>query len=356
MTYDIYINSTIGWPFSAEVVRKELDKRKDKPCNVYISSLGGSVVDALQIRQMFHDHGDVTVHLHGFVASAATIIAMGAKTIRMGRYALFLIHRCSNWVDTWGRMNAEQIEQAIRELISSKSELETIDRLIANIYAGRCGRKVDEVAGWMKQADWLNAERCREMGLIDDICEDDERPEITDMVSRRLTACQYPIPDLAQKPAPTAAPVAAPADDLSFGSLLRTARDFIRGIATAQDHTGTPATQPHNQHTNNTSTTMNQTEPKNLLSALKVKDLAQEDGKVLLTAEQTQALDDHLDTLAAEAGKKDKEIENLKKQVRNLKQGDGDTTDDVDPDDNEDDTENYAVRARKAWNRLKTLG
>lgn len=352
MTYDIYINSTIGWPFSAEVVRKELDKRKGKPCNVYISSLGGSVVDALQIRQMFHDHGDVTVHLHGFVASAATIIAMGAKTIRMGRYALYLIHRCSNWVDTWGRMNADQIEQAIRELISSKSELETIDRLIANIYADRCGHKVDEVAGWMKQADWFNAERCREMGLIDDICEDDERPEITDMVSRRLTACQYPIPDLAQKPAP----VAAPADDLSFGSLLRTARDFIRGIATAQGHTGTPATQPHNQHTNNTSTTMNQTEPKNLLSALKVKDLAQEDGKVLLTAEQTQALDDHLATLAAEAGKKDKEIENLKKQVRNLKQGDGDTTDDVDPDDNEDDTENYAVRARKAWNRLKTLG
>ena len=53
MTYDIYINSAIGWPFSADYVRDELAKCKKKPCNVYISSLGGAVIDALQIRQMF---------------------------------------------------------------------------------------------------------------------------------------------------------------------------------------------------------------------------------------------------------------------------------------------------------------
>ena len=64
MTYDIYINSSIGWPYSAQYVREELDKCKGKTCNVYISSLGGSVVDALQIRQLFRDHGDVVAHLH----------------------------------------------------------------------------------------------------------------------------------------------------------------------------------------------------------------------------------------------------------------------------------------------------
>ena len=116
MNYDIYINSSIGWPFSADYVRGELNKCKKKPCNVYISSLGGAVIDALQIRQMFVEHGDVTVHLHGFVASAATIIAMGAKKIVMGEFALFLMHRCSNWVDTWGQMNAEEIADAIKKL------------------------------------------------------------------------------------------------------------------------------------------------------------------------------------------------------------------------------------------------
>ena len=52
MEYDIYINSSIGWPFSAEYVRQELNKYQGQPCNVYISSLGGSVLDAVQIHQM----------------------------------------------------------------------------------------------------------------------------------------------------------------------------------------------------------------------------------------------------------------------------------------------------------------
>ena len=96
MKYDIYINGSIGYPFSASFIQDELAKVGDAPCTVYISSLGGSVVDALQIRQMFLEHGNVTVHLHGFVASAATIIAMGAKRIVMGEFALLLVHRCSN--------------------------------------------------------------------------------------------------------------------------------------------------------------------------------------------------------------------------------------------------------------------
>ena len=99
MEYDIYINDTIGYPISAAYVKGLLQDYKDKPCNVYISSFGGAVADALQIHQMFLEHGNVTAYVYGFTASAATIIAMGAKKIIMGEYALMLIHRCSNWVD-----------------------------------------------------------------------------------------------------------------------------------------------------------------------------------------------------------------------------------------------------------------
>ena len=53
MKYDIYINGSIGYPFSASFIQDELAKVGEAPCTVYISSLGGSVVDALQIRQMF---------------------------------------------------------------------------------------------------------------------------------------------------------------------------------------------------------------------------------------------------------------------------------------------------------------
>ena len=99
MKYDIYINGSIGYPFSASFIQDELAKVGDAPCTVYISSLGGSVVDALQIRQMFLEHGNVTAHLHGFVATAATIISMGAKCIVMGDFALLHVNHCSNWID-----------------------------------------------------------------------------------------------------------------------------------------------------------------------------------------------------------------------------------------------------------------
>ena len=195
MNYDIYINSSIGWPFSADYVRGELNKCKKKPCNVYISSLGGAVIDALQIRQMFVEHGDVTVHLHGFVASAATIIAMGAKKIVMGEFALFLMHRCSNWVDTWGQMNAEEIADAIKKLEASKNALETIDQTVANIYAARCGKKVKDVAEWMKDAVWLNADDCKQRGLVDEICKDEVHPVITDALKEEILACGFPVPE-----------------------------------------------------------------------------------------------------------------------------------------------------------------
>ena len=99
MKYDIYINGSIGYPFSASFIQDELSKVGDVPCTVYVLSLGGSVVDALHIRQMFLEHRNVTVYLQGFVASAAAIIAMGAKRIVMGEFALLLVHSCSNWID-----------------------------------------------------------------------------------------------------------------------------------------------------------------------------------------------------------------------------------------------------------------
>jgi hypothetical protein len=38
MKYDIYINGSIGYPFSASFIQDELAKVGDAPCTVYISS------------------------------------------------------------------------------------------------------------------------------------------------------------------------------------------------------------------------------------------------------------------------------------------------------------------------------
>ena len=339
MTYDIYINSYIGCPFSADYVHGELAKCKKKPCNVYISSLGGAVIDALQIRQMFLEHGEVSVHLHGFVASAATIIAMGAKHIVMGEFALFLMHRCSNWVDTWGQMNAEEIDAAIKKLEASRNALETIDQTVANIYAARCGKKVKDVAGWMHDAAWLTAEDCKTRGLIDDICKDEEHPVITDAFRGEILACGFPLP--AQREEKTA--------DISRRSLL----DGIRALFSAR-----PAS-PEATHTK-TSNDMNQ-DYKNVMAVLQADSLAAQDGKVVLSAEQMTALDTRLSSLAAEKQAQEKQlaelknqIAELKNQIANLKKQDGDHTKKVE-DVLTDPAEDYASRARAAYKQLKGL-
>lgn len=199
--YDIYINGCIGWPFSAEYVRQELERFDGQHVDVLISSLGGSALHALQIRQLFADHGDVTVHLHGFVASAATIIAMGAREIRIGKYALMLVHRCSNWVETWGQMNADEIAQTIRQLSHDQEDLETIDHVVACIYADRCKKTVEECADLMKGERWMTADECVAFGLADSIEADDVQPsDVDDSTVAGLSACGYPLPDLSGRP------------------------------------------------------------------------------------------------------------------------------------------------------------
>ena len=332
MNYDIYINSSIGWPFSADYIRGELAKCKKKPCNVYISSLGGAVIDALQIRQMFLEHGEVTVHLHGFVASAATIIAMGAKHIVMGEFALFLMHRCSNWVDTWGQMNAEEIDAAIKKLEASRNALETIDQTVANIYAARCGKKVKDVAGWMHDAAWLTAEDCKARGLIDDICKDEEHPVITDALKGEILACGFPLP--AQREETTA--------DISRRSLL----DGIRAFFTAR----TASTEANHTKTSND---MNQ-DYKNVMDVLQEDTIATQDGKVVLSAKQMTALDTHLSSLAAEKQQQEQQIAELQAKIANLQKQDGDHTQKVE-DVLTEPAEDYASRARAAYKQLKGL-
>lgn len=333
MKYQIYINSYIGWPFSAEYVRQELKAAGDGPVDVYISSLGGSVADALQIRQMFADHGQVTVYMHGLVASAATIIAMGARRVVMGSFAMLMIHRCSNWVEGWEPMNADEIAEFIRKLGTQKEELETFDRTVASIYAARCKRKVDDIVKWMSEARWLTAGECMERGLVDMTTEEDQQPEITDAFRGQIVACGLPVPSVGKK--------GDEGESEARGLLAAIKALFNRHD---KDAGATEITLKH--QTTNTDLTMNKTY-KNIMNCLKAEGLEEQNGKVSFTAEQMNALDSHLSDLATK-------VNDLEAQVKALKDADGDETDKVE-DQTDDNTLNYAAQAREDYKKLKNI-
>lgn len=195
MVYQLVIDDIIGrWGYSKQYIRNAISGYKGKHLDVRISSLGGDLDHGLDIRQQFIDHGDVTVYMTGFVASAATIIALGAKRICMSRYAMILVHKCSNYIDVWGNYNADEIDALIKSLEENKLENEKIDVVIAGMYAAKCGKKVSEILDVLKAGRWMTAEEALKLGIIDEITEEaaDAKVNFTPELRNKFNAFGLP--------------------------------------------------------------------------------------------------------------------------------------------------------------------
>ena len=321
MKYQLYINATIGWPISAQYVRSVLADYQGKHVDVYVNSFGGSVVDALDIRQQFIDHGDVTCHIHGMTASAATLLAMGAKKVTMSKFALFLVHQCSKWVDTWGRMNASELADTIAKLQKTADDLATVDQVAANIYAERTGKDATLCAEWMKEAKWLTAERCKELGLIDAICEDGNQTDVTDELRAQMVACGFPLP--------------VPSSD---GKRMTKMEQFMAAVKAffaensadeeeddeeenaLEDETEEPITEDEGnaelETTTQETTTMESFNFEAICPLLGVENLEGTQESVSLTVAQLQTISDHIATVVGER-------DALQQQVDALLSGDG---------------------------------
>ncbi len=192
-TYDIEIDSYIGYPISKAYIREELARCGNRPVTVRINSYGGDVCTALDIRQQFLDHGDVTCYVFGMTASAATILATGAKKLYMGRHAFMLLHQCSMLVDKWDWLNADELESTIEELKKTCTDLHKLDMCAASLYAKRAGCDPEKMHEVMVDAQWLNADECLGLGLVDAIDEEEDEPvKMTAAVQRRFAACGLP--------------------------------------------------------------------------------------------------------------------------------------------------------------------
>lgn len=343
MDYSISIDSHIGpWGYSKNYIRSQMSGLKNKPVNVRVSSLGGSVDDALDIRQQFLDHGNVTCYLYGYVASAATILATGAKKTCMSRYAFYLIHKVSNWVDAWGNYNADQIQQLIDDLKANKLENDKMDLVLANLYANKCKKKVDDILPILKKGRWLTAQEALEYGFIDEIVEDGSKLNFDDAMKTRFNMFHLPaLPSMEDK---TESPEAETAPSW-FNNFVN---KFFKG-----HQPDTP--QAQNKPLNHSTTQMKKDYQK-VNSILKIEGVeVDKDGKVTLTEEQVKALNDRITNLEQESSDKDNQISELKKQNENLKKTDGEDTTHINGDEGEDDDLTKFNTAQEMFNNVKEL-
>ena len=183
MTYHFKIRGVVGswWGTTADDIEFFLSRYKDKDVDVAICSPGGSVAEGLEIYQAFKDHGKVHVHIVGMTASIATIIAMGAKTVDMVRGSLILIHNSSTPVLEWRMANKEELDNIIAKYKKERKNLNTIDDLMASIYAEKSGQSMQDCLDKMKEAVWINADEAKAFGLVDSVRTDEEDSKMVAM-------------------------------------------------------------------------------------------------------------------------------------------------------------------------------
>ena len=196
----IVIDGYIGpYGYSKQFIRNELSGQSKNPVTIKISSLGGSVDDALSIYDQFVEHGNVTAELSAFVASSATLVSLGAKTVRMNENSFYLIHKAMNWVDQWGKMNEDEIQSLIAKLEAQKQQLAKITLQLAKMYVKKTGKTLDQITGLMKQETWLTADEAKTWGFVDEVFAPEVAVNYLDNLQMVAMVTSNGFPDLPRK-------------------------------------------------------------------------------------------------------------------------------------------------------------
>jgi len=172
MSYKIYLYDTdtdcIGsGTLSSSYIQGQLKAAAGQDVEVHISSVGGSAFDAIAIYDLFKKYaGNITTYIDALAASAASIVAMGGKTIVMSKYALLMIHK--PMVGTGG--NAD-------ELLKDVQMLNIVQSRLAQIYMDKTGLDGVTVNSLINSVTWLSADQALSLGFIDQV--DDYSASIT---------------------------------------------------------------------------------------------------------------------------------------------------------------------------------
>lgn len=147
--------------FCPNDMKKALDAANGEDVTVRISSPGGLVKEASEIRSMLKAYsGDTRAVVTGVAASAATIIMTGADKVEAYATAVIMIHSAA----TVFAGNAEEFGK-------QKEVLEEIDKSIAHAYAEKTGKSLEECLEMMKRETWMAIDKAMEYGLVDGVVE-----------------------------------------------------------------------------------------------------------------------------------------------------------------------------------------
>lgn len=196
----ITLMGEIGWDFSAQQFIELLQTMgKDEPIELIIMSEGGTVVEANAIYDFVRVEGyNVNTTVYGYAASAATVLALCGKRVRMGSSSVWMVHSpyYMEYVQPAILPMPEEdggpgeVEDACgpskRRVRGDGMEEEggtwvkriepTLQLIVADIYARKTGGTREQMIALMELGDQTgklyNAEETLALGFIDEVLTD----------------------------------------------------------------------------------------------------------------------------------------------------------------------------------------
>jgi ATP-dependent protease ClpP protease subunit len=169
-TYTLDIDGYIGyWTASKKYIKQVLSQAPQGEILVRVNSLGGDLDHGIDIAAQFEAHGNVICEIFSLNASAATILTLGAAKVRAHQDASYLIHKPLAWIDAWGHMNEDDLENTIEQLKRDKDNAATQTLITARMYSRKTGKPVKNILSLMKEEKWLSAEQALQWGFIDEV-------------------------------------------------------------------------------------------------------------------------------------------------------------------------------------------
>ena len=164
---------------------------------INLDSLGGSFVDAIGIYNTIKSHKGATKAVYnGLCASATTIIASACDEIEITEASAILIHNVLNYVEIFGYMNGDSIEEVITELQKKKDGLDTLSLLAANLYSKRTGKDKEFVLDLMKEDRWILPDEALALGFVDNVSRETKTVSLENRFNAARLVANVELPNL----------------------------------------------------------------------------------------------------------------------------------------------------------------
>jgi ATP-dependent Clp protease protease subunit len=150
-----------GGGFTAKRMAAALRSIGDRPVTLQINSPGGDMFEGIAIYNLLRGHkAKVTVHVMGWAASAASVIAMAGDEIVMGLGTFMMVHK------PWGGVIGTD-----DDFLEAHELFKQFTSALVDIYEARTGRKRAEIADIVAAETFMGPTEAVAKGFADKVDE-----------------------------------------------------------------------------------------------------------------------------------------------------------------------------------------